>query len=121
MKMKKKIQYLKILKYCKKVQFSFSESENSRYSSHRVLRRAQVAMIGKTVDLIVVQETLIDTFHKEAKPQKVVAKSAGCSECCIKTYAWKVDWKEKCGRKRCSSNSHDRSFERIVKQSFTRR
>lgn len=67
---KKKNQYLKIVEYCGKVQFSLSESE---YSSHTVLRRAQVAMMGKTTDLIVVQETLIDTFHKEAKPQKVIS------------------------------------------------
>lgn len=32
--------------------------------------------MGKTSDLTVVQKTVIDTLHKEGKPQKV----AGCSQ-----------------------------------------
>ncbi len=38
---------------------------------------------GKTADLTVVQKTIIDTLHKEGKPQTFIAKEAGCSECCI--------------------------------------
>ncbi len=40
-------------------------------------------IMGKTADLTVVQKTIIDTLHKEGKPQKCIAKEAGCSECCI--------------------------------------
>ena len=36
-------------------------------------------IMGKTADLKVVQKTVIDTLHKEGKPQKVIAKEAGCS------------------------------------------
>ncbi len=35
---------------------------------------------GKTVDLTVVQKTIIDTLHKEGKPQIFIAKEAGCSQ-----------------------------------------
>ncbi|CAJ0951037.1 unnamed protein product [Ranitomeya imitator] len=40
----------------------------------------------KTADLTDAQKALIDTLHKERKPQKVIAKEAGCSECYIQTY-----------------------------------
>ncbi len=40
-------------------------------------------IMGKTADLTVVQKTIIDTLHKEGKPQTIIAKEAGCSECCI--------------------------------------
>ncbi len=43
--------------------------------------------MGKTADLTDVQKTVIDTLHKEGKPQKVIAKEAGCSECCIQVYS----------------------------------
>ncbi len=36
--------------------------------------------MGKTADLTVVQNTTIDTLHKEGKTQKVIAKEAGCSQ-----------------------------------------
>ena len=36
-------------------------------------------IMGKTADLTVVQKALIDTLHKEGKPQKIIAKEAGCS------------------------------------------
>ncbi len=35
-------------------------------------------IMGKTADLTVVQKTIIDTIHKEAKPQTLIAKEAGC-------------------------------------------
>ncbi len=35
--------------------------------------------MGKTADLTVVQKTIIDTLHKEGKPQTFIAKEAGCS------------------------------------------
>ncbi len=38
---------------------------------------------GKTIDLTVVQKTIIDTLHKEGKPQTFIAKEAGCSQCAV--------------------------------------
>ncbi len=35
--------------------------------------------MGKTADLTVVQKTIIDTLHKEGKPQTFIAKEAGIS------------------------------------------
>ncbi len=36
--------------------------------------------MGKSADLTVVQKTIIDTLHKEGKPQTFIAKEAGCSQ-----------------------------------------
>ncbi len=36
--------------------------------------------MGKTAALTVVQKTIIDTLHKEGKPQTFTAKEAGCSQ-----------------------------------------
>ncbi len=47
-------------------------------------------IMGKTADLTVVQKTIIDTIHKEGKPQTFIAKEAGCSQS-----AERVEWKEK--------------------------
>ncbi len=33
-------------------------------------------IMGKTADLTVVQKTIIDTLHKEGKPQTFIAKEA---------------------------------------------
>ncbi len=33
-----------------------------------------------TADLTVVQKTILDTLHKEGKPQTFIAKEAGCSQ-----------------------------------------
>ncbi len=38
---------------------------------------------GKTTDLTVVQKTIIDTLHKEGKPQTFIAKEAGCSQSAV--------------------------------------
>ncbi|KAI2658848.1 Transposable element Tc1 transposase [Labeo rohita] len=37
-------------------------------------------IMGKTVDLTVVQKTIIDTLHKEGKPQTFTAKEGGCTQ-----------------------------------------
>ncbi len=37
-------------------------------------------IMGKTADLKFVQKTIIDTLHKEGKPQTFIAKEAGCSQ-----------------------------------------
>ena len=39
----------------------------------------EFTIMGKTADLTIVQKTIIDTLHKEGKPQKVMAKEVGCS------------------------------------------
>ncbi len=37
-------------------------------------------IMWKTADLTVVQKTIIDTLHKEGKPQTFIAKEASCSQ-----------------------------------------
>jgi hypothetical protein len=64
-------------------------------------------IMGKTADLTFVQKTIIETLHKEGKPQKVIAKEVGCSQSAVCGRA-------KCGRKRCTSSRDDRNLERIV-------
>ncbi len=49
--------------------------------------------MGKTADLTVVQKTIIDTLHKEGKPQTFIAKEAGCSQSAVSKHE-KV-WKKK--------------------------
>ncbi len=39
--------------------------------------------MGNTADLAVVQKTIIDTLHKEGKPQTFFAKKAGCSQSAV--------------------------------------
>ncbi len=52
-------------------------------------------IMGKTADLIVVQKTIIDSLHKEGKPQTFIAKEAGCSQSAVSKHFNKVEWKEK--------------------------
>ncbi len=40
-------------------------------------------IMGKTADLTVVQKTIIDSLHKEGKPQTFIAKEAGCSQSAV--------------------------------------
>ncbi len=40
-------------------------------------------IMEKTADLTVVQKTIIDTLHKEDKPQTFITKEAGCSQSAI--------------------------------------
>ncbi len=40
-------------------------------------------IMGKTADLTVVQKTIIDTLHKEGKPQTFIYKEAGCSQSAV--------------------------------------
>ena len=73
--------------------------------------------MGTTPDLTDVQKTVIDTLHKEGKPQKVIAKEAGCSQSAIsKHFHRRLSGKRKCGRKWCTSKRDNRSLERIVRQ-----
>ncbi len=69
-------------------------------------------IMGKTADLTVVQKTIIDTLHKEGKPQTFIAKEAGCSQSAV----YKHVNRKLSGRKRCTTNRENRSLMWIVKQ-----
>ncbi len=74
-------------------------------------------IMGKTVDLTVVQKTIIDTLHKEGKPQTFIAKEAGCSQSAVSKHVnRKLSGRKNCGRKRCTTNRENGSLMRIVKQ-----
>ncbi|CAJ0961194.1 unnamed protein product [Ranitomeya imitator] len=75
-------------------------------------------IMGKTANLTDVQKAVIDTLHKEGKPQKVViAKEAGCSQSAVSKHInGKLSGRQKCGRKRCTSKRDYRILERIVKK-----
>ncbi len=74
-------------------------------------------IMGKIADLTVVQKTIIDTIHKEGKPQTFIAKEAGCSQSAVSKHVnRKLSGRKKCGRKRCTTNRENRSLMRIVKQ-----
>ncbi len=74
-------------------------------------------IMGKTADLTVVQKTIIDTLHKEDKPQTFIAKEAGCSQSAVSKHVnRKLSGRKKCGRKRCTTNRENRSLMRIVKK-----
>ncbi len=74
-------------------------------------------IMGKTADLTVVQKTIIDTLHKKGKPQKCIAKEAGCSQSAVSKHVnRKLSGRKKCGRKICTTNWENRSLMRIVKQ-----
>ncbi len=76
-------------------------------------------IMGKTADLTVVQKTIIDTLHKEGKPQTFIAKEAGCSQSAVSKHVnRKLSGRKKCGRKRCTTNRENRSLMRIVKQNW---
>ncbi len=78
-------------------------------------------IMGKTADLTVVQKTIIDTLHKEGKPQTFIAKEAGCSQSAVSKHVnRKLSERKKCGRKRCTTNRENRSLMRIVKQNRSR-
>ena len=75
-------------------------------------------IMGKTVDLTVVQKTTIDTLHKEGKTQKVIAKEACCSQSSVSKQINRVaKGRKRCGRKQCTRNRDNCTLERIVKQS----
>ncbi len=76
-------------------------------------------IMGKTADLTVVQKTIIDTLHKEGKPQIFIAKEAGCSQSAVSKHVnRKLRGRKKCGRKRYTTNRENRSLMRIVKQNW---
>ncbi len=59
----------------------------------------------KTADLTVVQKSIIDTLHKEGKPQTLITKEAGCSQSAVSKHVnRKLSGRKKCRRKRCTTN-----------------
>ncbi len=75
--------------------------------------------MGKTADVTVVQKTIIDTLHKESKPQTFIAKEADCSQSAVSKHVYrKLSGRKKCGRKRCTTNRENHSLMRIVKQNW---
>ncbi len=73
-------------------------------------------IMGKTADLTVVQKTIIDTLHKEGKPQTFIAKE-DCSKSAVSKHVnRKLSGRKMSGRKRCTINQENRSLMRIVKQ-----
>ncbi len=74
-------------------------------------------IMRKTADLTVVQKTIIDTLHKEGKPQTFIAKEAGFSQSAVSKHVNRLlSGRKKCRRKRCTTNRENRSLMRIVKQ-----
>ncbi len=66
---------------------------------------------GKTADLTVVQKTIIDTLHKEGKPQTFISKEAGFSQSAVSKHVnRKLSGRKKRGRKRCTTNWENRSL-----------
>ncbi len=66
--------------------------------------------------LTVVQKTIVDTLHKEVKPQQFIDKEAGCSQSAVSKHVnRKLSGRKKCGRKRRTTNRENRSFMRIIK------
>ncbi len=54
--------------------------------------------MGNTADFAVVQKTIVDTFHKEGKSQRVITERGGCSRSAVsKHIKCKVEWKEEIG------------------------
>ncbi len=76
-------------------------------------------IMGKTADLTIVQKTIIDTLHKEGKPQTFIAIEAGCSQSAVSKHDnRKLIGRKKCGRKRYTTNRENHSLMRIVKQNW---
>ncbi len=56
----------------------------------------ETTIMGNTVDLAMVQKTIIDTLHKEGKSQRVITERGG-GGAVSKHIKCKVDWKEEIG------------------------
>ncbi len=92
--MKVKNQYLKILEY---LHLSFNKWPSNRINSGYLLF-FETTIMGKTADLAMIQQTNIDTLHKEGKSQKVITERCGCLQSAVsKHIKSKVDWKEEFG------------------------
>ncbi len=74
---------------------------------------------GNTVDLAMVQKTIIDTPHKESKSQRVITEGGGAVQGVLyqSILNEKLTGRKTLGRKMCTSNRDDLKFENTVKQS----
>ncbi len=62
-------------------------------------------------------KTIIDTLHKEGKPQNINCQRAGCSQSAVSKHLNReLSERKKCGRKRCTTKRKKSSLMRIVKQ-----
>ncbi len=69
-------------------------------------------IMGKTVDLTVVQKTIIDTLHKDGKPKTLIAKESGCSQSAVSKHVNRnLSGGKKCRRKRCITNREPQPYE----------
>ncbi len=72
-------------------------------------------IMGKTADLTVVQKTIIDTLHKEGKPQTFIAKEAGCSQSAVSKHVnRKLSRRKTFGRKRCTAPVYQNILEQFM-------
>ncbi len=70
-----------------------------------------------SLDYTIMGKTIIDTLHKEDKPQTFIAKEAVCSQSAVSKHVNRMlSGRKKCGRKRCTTNWENRSLMRIVKK-----
>ncbi len=69
--------------------------------------------MGNTADLAMVQKTIIDTFHKEGKSQRVITERGGGGG----ILNAKLTGRKNLGRKRSTSNRDNSKLENTVKQS----
>ncbi len=70
----------------------------------------------KTADLIVVQKTIIDTLHKEGKPQTISAKEAGSSQSAVSKQVNRNLWKEKVWKKKMNNQPREPQPYEVVEQ-----
>ncbi len=73
-------------------------------------------IMGKTADLTVVQKTIIDTLHKEGKPQHSLPKKLAVHRVLYPACYQKVEWKEKVWKKKMHNQPRELQPMRIVKQ-----
>ncbi len=73
-------------------------------------------IMGKTADLTVVQKTIIDTLHKEDKPQTFITKEAGQSQSAVSKHVNRKLSGRKKWKKKMHNQRENRSLMRIVKQ-----
>ncbi len=72
-------------------------------------------IMGKTADLTVVQKTIIDTLHKEGKPQTFITKEA-VHRVLYPSMLTESEWKEKVWKKNMQNQPREPQLMRIVKK-----
>ncbi len=76
---------------------------------------SQFGSLGYTI----MGKTIIDTLHKEGKPQTFIAKEADCSQSAVSKHVnRKLSGRKKCGRKRCTTNREPQPYEDCQEKSI---